>query len=189
MKQTTYDQLLEAAMNVIRREGFDKASVSRFVKEAGVAQGTFYNYFASKNELVPAIAARILDEQLARMKERGDAETLEMLMDTMIDVTFTITEEFRDYISFCYSGISLYYSFERWDEIYRPYYDWLESQFSKLQRAGRITTELELKAAVNNTVGLIEHAAEAHYLSRAVTEDRTTAEAELKRMLVRALTI
>ncbi|MFC3526505.1 TetR/AcrR family transcriptional regulator [Marinococcus halophilus] len=29
------------------------------MKEAGVAQGTFYNYFESKKELVPAIASHI----------------------------------------------------------------------------------------------------------------------------------
>lgn len=185
MKQTTYDQLLEAAITVIRREGFDQTSVSQLVKEAGVAQGTFYNYFESKKELVPAIASHILNEQLARMKEHGDPDTLTEVLDTVMAVTFQITEEFQDLISMCYSGMSLYYSFERWAAIYRPYYEWLHAQFVRLQH--QLTNELELKLMVNNTIGLVEHAAESHYLSQSGTNDQRQAQAELKRMLIRAL--
>ncbi|GEK60062.1 hypothetical protein CHL76_11735 [Marinococcus halophilus] len=187
MKQTTYDQLLKAAITVIHREGFDQTSVSHLVKEAGVAQGTFYNYFESKKELVPAIASHILNEQLARMKAHGDAGTLTEIIDIVIAITFQITEEFQDSISMCYSGMSLYYSFERWEAIYRPYYDWLQAQFVQLQQHHQLTNELELKLMVNNTIGLVEHAAESHYLSRSGTNDQRQAKAELKLMLVRAL--
>ena len=41
-------QLLRAARKVFRAKGYDGASVSEIVREAGVAQGTFYLYFPSK---------------------------------------------------------------------------------------------------------------------------------------------
>ena len=41
-------QLLKAARKVFRAKGYDRASVSEIVREAGVAQGTFYLYFPSK---------------------------------------------------------------------------------------------------------------------------------------------
>jgi len=40
-------ELLEAAGRLFVREGFASVSVSRIVREVGVAQGTFYYYFAS----------------------------------------------------------------------------------------------------------------------------------------------
>ena len=43
-------QLLGAARKVFRAEGYDGASVSEIVREAGVAQGTFYLYFPSKRD-------------------------------------------------------------------------------------------------------------------------------------------
>ncbi|GAE31294.1 TetR/AcrR family transcriptional regulator [Alkalihalobacillus hemicellulosilyticus] len=52
--------IVDAAITRFKEKGFEHTSVSDIVKQAGVAQGTFYLYFKSKNELVPAIAERIL---------------------------------------------------------------------------------------------------------------------------------
>jgi len=41
-------QLLQVAEELSLESGYGKTSVSRIVKTAGVAQGTFYLYFASK---------------------------------------------------------------------------------------------------------------------------------------------
>jgi len=44
-------QLLEAAQTVFERQGFFDVRVADIVKEAGVAHGTFYTYFGSKEEV------------------------------------------------------------------------------------------------------------------------------------------
>ncbi len=48
-------QLLDAAVKVIGRDGFEKARMSDIAEEAGVAKGTLYNYFESKEHLFTAI--------------------------------------------------------------------------------------------------------------------------------------
>jgi AcrR family transcriptional regulator len=58
-KSEKKDRILEASISLIRNQGYENTSVSQIVKEAGVAQGTFYLYFNSKNSLVPAIASQI----------------------------------------------------------------------------------------------------------------------------------
>ncbi len=187
-KENKYDQLLNAAMLVIKETGFEKASVSQFVRRAGVAQGTFYLYFSSKKEIVPAIAERILSEQLLRIKKREkEADHGEGLLRLLIEETFAVTEEFRDLISFCYAGISLYYSFERWDEIYRPYYEWLMERLNKLQEKGEVTSGMKTEYLANYTIGLIEHGAEAHYLSQAVQTDENEAQEQLYYFVSRAV--
>lgn len=63
-----YDKILQAAIEVISEKGLDKTSISDIVKRAGVAQGTFYLYFRSKNALVPAIAENLLSLSLEKSK-------------------------------------------------------------------------------------------------------------------------
>lgn len=48
-------QLLEAARRVFAERGYQRASVSDVIKEAGVARGTFYNYFESKRAVLHAV--------------------------------------------------------------------------------------------------------------------------------------
>jgi len=52
------EQLLEIGLELLATKGYHATKVSDIVKEAGVAQGTFYWYFKSKEE----IALRIIDE-------------------------------------------------------------------------------------------------------------------------------
>lgn len=58
-KERTRRQLLDAAVDVIaeRGEGF---SVSDVTARAQVANGTFYNYFTDRDELVDAVAVEVL---------------------------------------------------------------------------------------------------------------------------------
>ncbi|MBT8461124.1 MAG: TetR/AcrR family transcriptional regulator, partial [Gemmatimonadetes bacterium] len=46
--RATRQALLEAAEDVFGRESYDRASVSEITRTAGVAQGTFYQYFPDK---------------------------------------------------------------------------------------------------------------------------------------------
>jgi AcrR family transcriptional regulator len=66
--------LLEAARRLFVREGFAAASVSRVVREVGVAQGTFYYYFASKEAAFDALLAEHVADVAARLAAvAGDA--------------------------------------------------------------------------------------------------------------------
>lgn len=51
----TRDKLLQAAEIEFGSQGFHDASVSSITKQAGVALGTFYNYFESKEEIYRAL--------------------------------------------------------------------------------------------------------------------------------------
>ena len=52
-------RLFEAAARIVGELGYAEASVARITKQAGVAQGTFYNHFSSRrallDELLPAL--------------------------------------------------------------------------------------------------------------------------------------
>jgi AcrR family transcriptional regulator len=48
-------QILDAALKVFSRKGFAEASTAEIAQEAGVAEGTIYNYYRSKRELLIAV--------------------------------------------------------------------------------------------------------------------------------------
>lgn len=61
----TYMRILEAAAQVVGEDGYADASVSKITRLAGVAQGTFYNYFESRqhifDKLLPYMGQQMLD--------------------------------------------------------------------------------------------------------------------------------
>ncbi|MFF2157058.1 TetR/AcrR family transcriptional regulator [Paenibacillus chitinolyticus] len=57
-------ELLSAADSLFRIKGYERTAVSDIVKQVGVAQGTFYYYFKSKDELADAMIRRMLDDHM-----------------------------------------------------------------------------------------------------------------------------
>ena len=51
-------QVLDAATTCFRREGFHGSSIARISRAAGMSPGHIYHYFANKEAIVEAIAAR-----------------------------------------------------------------------------------------------------------------------------------
>ncbi|MCP2289531.1 TetR/AcrR family transcriptional regulator [Nocardia amikacinitolerans] len=57
--------LLDAAARVFAARGYAETTVAAITAEAGVARATLYVYFASKEEIFQALAARVRDNFLA----------------------------------------------------------------------------------------------------------------------------
>ena len=64
------EQILEAARKVFCQKGYDAATVSDIVREAGIAQGTFYLYFESKKDAFLALS-RQFQQMMAKAAERA----------------------------------------------------------------------------------------------------------------------
>lgn len=53
------NQILDAASKVFAEKGFHRATTKEIASEAGVAEGTIYNYFDSKGDLLMGIMMRL----------------------------------------------------------------------------------------------------------------------------------
>jgi len=53
--------LLDGALRVFARKGAGAAAIQEITAEAGVANGTFYNYFRNRDELIEAASARLAE--------------------------------------------------------------------------------------------------------------------------------
>jgi AcrR family transcriptional regulator len=83
---------LEAARRLFVREGFAEVSVSRIVRDVGVAQGTFYYYFESKEAVLDALVRAHVQEVAARLAEaagdqaRAPRRALRDMLRTELDL-------------------------------------------------------------------------------------------------------
>jgi AcrR family transcriptional regulator len=90
-EQDRKEQILAAARAVFGEKGYENTTVSNIVRRAGVAQGTFYLYFASKREAVIALGARPMEEMAIRMEAAGaNGLSFEEMLREMVRVAFEI---------------------------------------------------------------------------------------------------
>ena len=98
-------QLLKAARKVFRAKGYDGASVSEIVREAGVAQGTFYLYFPSKK----AAAVSLRDELMETMARAGatavkSPTSFEDRLESLIAASFKVARRNDDLFRLAFIG-------------------------------------------------------------------------------------
>src|SRR6185436_17528025 len=64
------EAILRAAIQVFAHNGYFNAKVADIAREAGVADGTVYLYFKSKEEILHSIFDRTVDEAIADAKQQ-----------------------------------------------------------------------------------------------------------------------
>jgi AcrR family transcriptional regulator len=71
----TKRKIFDAATKVVGKYGYAEASVARITEEAGVAQGTFYNHFENRQELLDQLLPKIGIDMVHFIRERtGNAD-------------------------------------------------------------------------------------------------------------------
>ncbi len=91
--------ILDAARAVFAEMGYGATTVRDIIRRTGLASGTFYNYFKSKEEVFQAI----MDESALRIRprlkeERLKARTFEDFLQGMFTAFFTyVLEDNREY--------------------------------------------------------------------------------------------
>ncbi|QWI16753.1 TetR/AcrR family transcriptional regulator [Bacillus wiedmannii] len=61
-------EILETAERLFVTKGYTKTTVNDILKEIGIAKGTFYHYFKSKEEVMDEIIMRIIKDDVAKAK-------------------------------------------------------------------------------------------------------------------------
>jgi AcrR family transcriptional regulator len=85
-------RVLDAAVDLFARQGYDGTSVTQVIDQAGVAKGGFYHHFASKEALLYEVYGDLIGRQLARLAEilaegRPPAATLRAVITDLVETT------------------------------------------------------------------------------------------------------
>lgn len=92
-KQLTLDRLVEAALRLFATQGYEATTVAQITREAGVAKGTFFNYFSTKEDVLLKVSdmqQSWVVEQVSMMQaEPGPlAPRLIALMERLVERMF-----------------------------------------------------------------------------------------------------
>lgn len=85
-------QIMDAARDIFTRQGYSGATTAEIARTAGIAEGTIYNYFGSKRELLTALLkSHILSqpvEEILKKRPKLDFTTLPVIIRDRLNMFF-----------------------------------------------------------------------------------------------------
>lgn len=70
------NEILDTAEKLFAEKGYENCAVNEILNQIGIAKGTFYHYFKSKEELLDAIIERTSNELVARASQVAEDKNL-----------------------------------------------------------------------------------------------------------------
>src|SRR4051812_17429885 len=97
--EETRNRILSAALDLFREHGFEKTTMREVAREAGVALGSAYYYFESKDAIVMAFYHQAQEAMLAVIEEALPKQKgLKARLRTILDVKFQYFEPNRKFL-------------------------------------------------------------------------------------------
>jgi AcrR family transcriptional regulator len=126
-------RILQVAEGLFSKRGYDETAVSDIVSEMGMAQGTFYYYFPSKEDCLDALVGRILEADhrtVEEVLERDDIDAPAKLLKVyQIRIRRRVEHRVLDYLHL-EQNAKLHY------KIYRQRYSDFLPLFTRLVEEG-----------------------------------------------------
>jgi AcrR family transcriptional regulator len=69
-KEQTRQRIKDAALSLFAEQGYETTTIEQVAKLAGVAKGTFFNYFASRDELTCELRSVFVMNEVAKLKDK-----------------------------------------------------------------------------------------------------------------------
>jgi AcrR family transcriptional regulator len=89
-------QLLSASRQVFAERGYHRASIADIIAAAGVARGTFYNYFESKRAVFRAVLEDVMDAVAGAVHPIDVAEPIPAQVEDNLDRLVVALTEHND---------------------------------------------------------------------------------------------
>lgn len=162
-------RIAEAALRVFERQGFTHTRVEDICGEAGIAKGTYYLYFSSREEVLSVLLTAMFEEQRVALEKlaagEGPLPDLAEVMGGMIDASVA----HREFIPVFWevAGHRVVQSeFElnrRLGELFAGFGRSIEQLLARSAAEGRVPTGLNIRAFARMIVsavdGIVLHAA------------------------------
>lgn len=84
-KRLTQARLVEAALHCFSEDGYEATTVEAITRRAGVAKGTFFNYFRTKADVLLHVGA-VQEEWMLQQIDQIDRPRVDSIVDTLIEL-------------------------------------------------------------------------------------------------------
>ncbi|WP_086466430.1 TetR/AcrR family transcriptional regulator [Oceanibaculum nanhaiense] len=105
--EETRQALFQAAAEMVGEHGYAEASISRITARAKVAQGTFYNYFDSRQDLFDQLLPALGDKMLAYIRSRMGEATGPEREERRIRAYFDFLRDYPEFYRILYEAETL----------------------------------------------------------------------------------
>ncbi|GCF93217.1 TetR family transcriptional regulator [Enterococcus florum] len=80
--ETRRTEIIDTAEEFFLTKGYEKTTINDILKKIGIAKGTFYHYFKSKEEVMDAVIMRVVDQDRSIAQEvlKTDLGSLEKVL-------------------------------------------------------------------------------------------------------------
>ena len=103
LREQSRRKILYSAGALFARHGYAATSVRMIAREAGVAQGLLYNYFAGKEELLRALFTESMDQVRQSFAAADAATDPREALEDLIRSSFALVQQHRPFWQLTYS--------------------------------------------------------------------------------------
>lgn len=98
-KQAKKEEIIQAANKLIIEKGYRKTSVEDITHEAGIAKGSFYTYFKSKDSLIETLLLEQIDNRTKEITKVLKLDgTLEEVIKAYLNVYFNVSPDEAEFV-------------------------------------------------------------------------------------------
>lgn len=130
-------QILEAALRVFTRMGYQQARMDDIVKESGLSKGTLYWYFENKDDIVITSLNLMLDNELKELKKLAEEPgTADSLLRKAIEFTIRDMKSYEPYIPLVIEFLAMSQHSRKIQELFNSYYEQFMNGLMPLTQRG-----------------------------------------------------
>jgi TetR/AcrR family fatty acid metabolism transcriptional regulator len=155
------DSILLAAEKIFAEKGFSKAKISEIARLSGVADGTVYEYFANKEDLLLSIPEKRLEHYLDQLKELFIIKTPYRKLRRLIKYHFSFFLTEREFLKVFLLQIQLnkrFYTSKAF-KMYNSYYRVIENVIEEGKSEGVFDPKVNPRVYRNMLLGTFNQVA------------------------------
>ena len=156
-KEKMRAQILEAAMLSFAQKGYHATKMTYVARAAGVAKGTLYLYFDSKDDLILTLVQAFFDQVRQEVAAFSAPQTLEAYLEILRQ---TVTLQQRAMTSLVFEVLGPGFADPRGTQIVDGFFDWLAGhwaqQFAALAAMGQIRSDNDPRALSRAVIAMLD---------------------------------
>jgi AcrR family transcriptional regulator len=149
------DAIVETASALFRERGYDAVRVSDIAARLAISDKTFFNYFPSKDDVLGAYVARLVDEYAALLPAPGAEVDPERALRRATGVLARAVEADRDFMRLVWTRSRFFVAEGDVKERWLAAYVRLEALFASARARGAMRREREPRQSAEVFFGIV----------------------------------